>query len=312
MAMHDDEIPISTDTLRQLIADQFPEWGAETVVELHGAGTDHAIFRIGTARAARLRLRRSSPSTVAAELEHQTTAMRELAAASPVPAPVPIAIGAPSHDYPLPWMVQSWLPGEVATPLDLGDSTDLAQDMARLVAAFRSTPTRGRRFSGSGRGGDLADSDRWMEICFSESADLLDVPRLAALWAGFRLLPRVQPDAMTHGDLIPSNILLHENRLVGILDTGGFSAGDPSLDLVAAWHLFDHDARAVFRESLGVDSLTWQRGAAWAFQQAMGLVWYYRVSHPMMAQLGRCTLTRICNDAELLETLPHVRRATPG
>lgn len=312
MVMHDDEIRISADTVRRLILDQFPEWSAENVVRLRSAGTDNAIFRIGTARAARFRLRGSSPDAVDAEIQHEASAMREFAGISSISAPLPLAIGRPNDQYPFPWTVQSWVPGEVATPLGSAASEGLALEMAELVAAFRSAPIEGRRFSGSGRGGDLADSDQWMDTCLSKSADLLDVPRLATMWAQFRLLPRVQPDAMTHGDLIPSNILLRENQLVGVLDTGGFSAADPSLDLIPAWHLFDHDARAVFRAALGIELLEWQRGAAWAFQQAMGLVWYYRVSHPMMAQLGRCTLSRICNDAELLETLPHVRRATPG
>ena len=32
---------------------------------------------------------------------------------------------------------------------------------------------------------------------------------------------------------------------------------------------------------------------AWAFQQAMGLVWYYLDSNPAMSQWGRRTLIRI-------------------
>lgn len=303
MTMHDDELRVSPDTVRELIRDQFPEWSNETVEQLHGAGTDNAIFRIGTTRAARFRLQGSSPQDIGADLQREATAMRELAGASPVPAPLPIAIGRPSHQYPLPWTIQSWLPGEVATPLGSANSKGLAQEIAELLDAFRSAATRGRRFAGTGRGGHLADSDKWMDTCFFESSNMLEVPRLRALWAGFRTLPRDQPDVMTHGDLIPANLLLRDNRLVGILDTGGFSAADPSLDLVVAWHLFDDEGRTAFREALDIDLLEWQRGAAWAFQQAMGLVWYYRVSNPRMAQLGRSTLTRISSDVELSRTL---------
>jgi hypothetical protein len=32
---------------------------------------------------------------------------------------------------------------------------------------------------------------------------------------------------------------------------------------------------------------------AWAFQQAMGLVWYYVESNPFMSRLGRRTIGRI-------------------
>ena len=34
-------------------------------------------------------------------------------------------------------------------------------------------------------------------------------------------------------------------------------------------------------------------GAAWAFEQAMGAVWYYVDSNPAMSSMGRRTLERI-------------------
>jgi len=53
------------------------------------------------------------------------------------------------------------------------------------------------------------------------------------------------------------------------------------------------------RTRLGSSEVEWQRGAAWAFQQAMGLVWYYRSSNPAMSALGRSTLSRIIDDLEI-------------
>jgi aminoglycoside phosphotransferase (APT) family kinase protein len=307
MAMHQDELGISTVIVQQLILEQFPEWSHEVVGQIETNGTVNAIYRIGAARTARFPLRNSDPGLVAAELRRESMAMRELLKVCPFPAPIPIALGRPGHGYPLPWAVQSWLPGEVATPGGCARSEEFAEDIADLVGALSSAPSRGRRFAGSGRGGDLADSDSWMNTCFDESRDLLDVRPLRALWARFRVLPRIQSDLMTHGDLIPANLLVHDGRLAGVLDTGGFSPADPALDLVAAWHMFDVDGRSVFRDALSIGLTEWQRGAAWAFQQAMGLVWYYRTSNPGMAQLGRSTLTRILNDDELSSTLHTVR-----
>lgn len=303
MTMHDDELRVSADTARQLILDQFPEWGDEAIEEIHGAGTDNTIFRVGRTRAARFHRRRANATVLGAELLREAAAMRELAEVAPVPTPSPIAIGRPGHQYPLPWTLQSWIPGTVATPLGSAHSRGLARQLAELIASIRAAPTRGRQFVGTGRGGDLTASDQWMDTCFSESAGLLDVPRLRAMWAEFRQLPRDQPDVMTHGDLTPPNLLLRESQLLGVLDAGGLAAADPSLDLIVAWHLFDDDGRTVLRDDLGADRLEWQRGAAWAFQQAMGLVWYYQNSNPGMAQLGRSTLARISGDLELSRTL---------
>jgi aminoglycoside phosphotransferase (APT) family kinase protein len=158
---------------------------------------------------------------------------------------------------------------------------------------MRDTDTRGRRFDGVGRGGHLPNHDEWLETCFRRSESLLDVPLLRRIWAELRALPEVDEDAMCHRDLIPPNVLVEDGRLVGVLDGGGFGPADPALDLVAAWHLLDGARRGILRRELGCGDVQWRRGMAWAFQQAMGLVWYYRESNPTMSRWGRRTLDRI-------------------
>jgi aminoglycoside phosphotransferase (APT) family kinase protein len=101
---------------------------------------------------------------------------------------------------------------------------------------------------------------------------------------------------MSHGDLIPGNVLVCGGRLTGILDVGGLGPADPALDLVAGWHLLEAGPRQVFRADLGCDDLEWERGKAWAFEQAMGAIWYYIESNPAMSRMGRRTIQRIQAD----------------
>jgi aminoglycoside phosphotransferase (APT) family kinase protein len=136
----------------------------------------------------------------------------------------------------------------------------------------RSIDTRGRVFARSGRGGDLRSHDTWMEACFQHSEELLDVPRVRRIWANLRDLPRTASDVMTHGDLIPGNVLVANGRLVGVIDVGGLGPADPALDLVGAWHLLEGGPRRALREDLASDDLEWARGRAWAFEQAMGVI----------------------------------------
>src|SRR5437764_63132 len=153
------------------------------------------------------------------------------------------------------------------------DQVDVTTDIcAAFIAALRAAETRGRLFSGENRGGVLAHHDDWMAKCFEESKGLLDVPRLRQVWSRFRELPRTGADVMSHGDLIPGNVLVAGDRLSGVLDTGGFGPADPALDLVSAWHLLRPGPREVLRRRLVCDDLEWERGKAWAFEQAMGLV----------------------------------------
>ena len=195
--------------------------------------------------------------------------------------------------------MQTWLPGTVATDDDPGESVGFAHDLADFIREVRAIDTDGRGFSGTGRGGDLRSHDDWMQTCFERSEQILDVPRLRLIWAALRVLPRSAGDVMTHGDLIPGNVLVSRGRLAGVLDVGGMGPADPALDLVAPWHLLDAGPRQVLRDDLRCEDLEWRRGQAWAFEQSMGAVWYYVRSNPAMSLMGQRTLQRIMADTSL-------------
>jgi aminoglycoside phosphotransferase (APT) family kinase protein len=293
VTMHEDQLAVGPEVVRRLVDDQCPQWRRLPVRELRSEGTVNAIFRIGDHLAARFPLVAQDPAAARATLVAEADAARELAQHSPVPTPEPVALGEPGHGYPLPWLVQTWLPGRVASVEDPGGSVRFAEDLAGLVAAMRAVDTRGRRFTGTGRGGHLPDHDEWMQLCFERSEHLVDVPGLRALWDHLRALPSVGPDVMSHGDLTPGNVLVHGGRLVGVLDGGGFGPADRALDLVGAWHLLDRGPRRRLRQALGCGDVEWGRGMAWALQQAMGLVWYYVDSNPTMSRWGMRTLDRL-------------------
>ncbi|MER7211663.1 aminoglycoside phosphotransferase family protein [Streptosporangium sp. NPDC000239] len=276
--------------------EQFPEWRGLPVTGVTHHGTVNAIFRIGDRFAARFPLQPGEVDSTRRLLEAEAEAARELAGRTRFPTPEPVALGEPGAGYPLPWSVQTWLPGVVATEEDPGESVAFAHDLADLINDLRAIDTRGRTFSGKGRGGDLRSHDAWMETCFRNSEQLLDVRRLRRMWENLRSLPREAGDVMNHSDLIPGNVLVSAGRLAGILDVGGFGPADPALDLVSAWHLLEAGPRQALRLDLRCDDLEWERGRAWAFAQAMGLVWYYLETNPVMSRMGRRTLERVLAD----------------
>jgi len=297
MPMHDDEIQVLDEDARRLVATQFPEWTDLPIRRIGSSGTVNAIFRIGDDLAARFPLRPGDPTSVRETLEIEARASAEFNRRSPFPGPTPVAIGEPGEGYRLPWSVQSWLPGIVAEDGAAAGSALFAHDLATLIASLRAADTAGRTFERGWRGGDLHSHDRWVQECLQKSTELLDVPRLATLWTYFRELPRNSPDVLSHGDLTPSNVLLTDGRLTGLLDCGGFGPADPALDLIAGWHLLDDEPRSAFREELASDDLEWERGKAWAFEQSLGAVWYYDQTNPAMSAMGYRTLSRIVANA---------------
>jgi aminoglycoside phosphotransferase (APT) family kinase protein len=296
MVMHEGQLSVTAEVARDLVGDQFPEYARLPIEPVHSEGTVNAIFRIGDQLAARFPLQPNDVDTTRRWLQTEANAARELLGRTRVPVPEPVAIGEPGAGYPLPWSIQTWVPGTTASEADASTSDPLAHDLAEFIQQVRSIDVAGRSYTGEGRGGDLRSHDNWLETCFAESTRLVDVPQLRRIWRRLRQLPRNSPDVMTHGDLIPGNVLISEGRLNGILDVGGLGPADPALDLVGAWHLLDDDRRQLLRDDLRCDDLEWERGKAWALQQAMGAIWYYIESNPPMHRMGQRTLERILAD----------------
>lgn len=291
--MHPDQLVVTVDMVRALVDEQFSDWRGLKIEPVASAGTVNALFRIGERLSARFPLEPGNTTSVRHRLQSEADAARMLLGRTRFNTPEPIALGAPGAGYPLPWAVQTWVPGVVASGVDRGSSDDLARDLAEFITGVRAIGTGGKIFDGVGRGGDLSSHDDWIGRCLAQSARLFDVAPFRRLWADLRTLPRESADSMTHGDLIPGNVLVGLGRLVGVIDVGGLGPADPALDLVCAWHLFDKPARQALRSALKCDDLEWERGKAWAFEQAMGVVWYYVQSNPSMSEIGRRTLQRI-------------------
>jgi aminoglycoside phosphotransferase (APT) family kinase protein len=89
----------------------------------------------------------------------------------------------------------------------------------------------------------------------------------ADVWTrGLSAAPWNGPPLWIHGDLHPANLVALGSRLVGIIDFGDVTAGDPAYDLAVAWLAFDRVGRAEFIAATGdrYDAATWVRAAGWA------------------------------------------------
>ena len=296
--MHEGQLDVTVALVEGLVKEQFPDWSGLAVRAVVSHGTVNAVFRIGDGLAARLPIQPGEAADVRRELEGEAEAARRLHAMSPYPTPEPVAIGEPTAGYPLPWAVQTWVDGTIAYDAEVAGSSAFAEDLARFVLALRAQPTEGRVFTGPWRGGLLTSQDGWVADCLERSRGMIDVDALTKLWADLRTTPRTEPDAWTHRDLMPGNLLAENGRLAGVIDVGMFTVSDPAMDLQPAWNLFDPTARAAFRTALGSDEDEWRRGMGWSFAQAIGCLWYYVDTNPVMSRTAHQTLTALLEAAQ--------------
>lgn len=295
--MHEGQLDVTVALVEGLVQEQFPQWSGLPVRAVPSHGTVNALFRIGDGLVARLPILPGEADVLQRELEDEAAAARRLRAMSPYPTPEPVAIGAPAPGYPQPWAVQTWIDGTIAYDADVAGSTGFAEDLARFVLALRAAPTEGRVFTGSWRGGVLTSQDEYVADGLERSRGMIDVDALARLWAELRTTPRTEPDGWTHRDLMPGNLLVKDGRLAGVIDVGTFTVSDPAMDLQPAWNLLDPTARAAFRTALGSDDDEWRRGMGWSFAQAIGCLWYYVETNPVMSRTAHHTLTALLKAA---------------
>jgi aminoglycoside phosphotransferase (APT) family kinase protein len=268
-----------------------PAYADAPVRRLPSSGSTNALFRLGEDLLVRLPRQPGGSATISKE----TTWLPVLGPLLPVSVPDVVAVFEPDREYPERWSVVRWIDGahpEVVDPDTAVDPRreDLAKNLATVMRALRQAevPTGAVNIPHlhSYRGEPLATMDQAtrgnIERCRSLEDFDFDLDAAEQNWADAMKLPgaadRTTP-RWYHGDLAAENLLVRDGALTAVLDFGGLSVGDPTVDLVVAWEVLDPPARELFRRQVGVDDATWLRGRAWALSITL-MIWYYWATMP--------------------------------
>ncbi|GAB6904151.1 aminoglycoside phosphotransferase family protein [Kineosporia succinea] len=284
------DVEITTDDIRQLLAEQHPDLAHEPITVLAN-GWDNVMARIGDGLVARLPRREQAAALVHAE----QTWLPELAPRLPLPIPVPVRTGVPTPGYPYPWSLTPWLPGSPAVTatgeFTEADSHRVATELAAFLGALhRPAPTQAPR--NPFRGVDLP-ARRPLDERNAASAGASAGFLMELIDRGTAAEPWAHEPVWLHGDLHPANLLITGRGIGAVIDFGDLTAGDPATDLAVAWMLLPAPARARFwaeyahRAPLSGKSLE-IRARAWA--AAFALVFLaHSADNPQMAAIGAAT-----------------------
>ena len=294
--MHADEVDTDISLVGRLVAAQFPRWADLPIEPVRSAGTDNAIYRLGTDMAVRLPRVERATSTLEKELRW----LSRLAPLLPLAIPVPLASGMPAEGYPWHWSVYRWLEGENATLERIADPREAATSLARFVAALQRIdatdgPPPGEH--NSFRGVPLATRDESTRAAIASLGGAIDGGAVTAAWEAALRAPKWErAPVWIHGDLDSRNLLVEQGRLSAVIDFGCLGVGDPACDVMTAWAYLPASSRDVFRAALSVDAATWARGRGWALSWALIALPYYKDTNPVFAGIARHAIDQVLAD----------------
>jgi aminoglycoside phosphotransferase (APT) family kinase protein len=291
--MHDDEVGTDAGLVARLLAAQFPKWANLPIEPVPSAGTDNALYRLGSNMA--VRMPRIDWAVNAVDREHQW--LPKIAPFLPLAIPTPLGQGEPGEGYPYPWSVYPWLEGENPAVGQLADPDGLATDLARFVHALQSVDaTGGPRGS---RGVPLEQRESPTRAAIRVLQGTVDTTAVTMAWDAALEVPAWSgPPVWAHGDLSPGNLLMINGRLTAVIDFGTLGVGDPAVDLIVAWNLLPVASREVYRSALNVEDATWLRGRGWALSIALIQLPYYHHKNPVLADTARYVIAEVLADVQ--------------
>ncbi|HET6965499.1 MAG TPA: aminoglycoside phosphotransferase family protein [Acidimicrobiales bacterium] len=293
MRWPDAEVPIDEDLVRRLLHDQHPDL-AGLPLHLCDAGWDNVMWRLGDSLAVRLPRRQVAADLVVKEQRW----LPELAPDLPLPVPVPLRKGRPDVAYPWYWSVVPWLDG---SPGDRTPITEVGASATRLGAFLRAMhrPAPADAPYNPYRSGTVGSRADTFEQRLAKLAGYVDVDRTRAVWdAAVASRLHASEPLWVHGDLHPANTLVDRGLLAAVIDFGDLCAGDPAVDIGAAWMSLPDAGMPAFWDAYGTpDADLVRRSMGWAVLFGLMLLEIGLEGRPTYADVGRATLARMVRSA---------------
>lgn len=258
--MHTTENNIDVVFAQKLLQSQFPHWANVSIELASSIGTDNIVFKLGDDACMRL------PRTIQAseQIIKEQIWLPKLATLLPFEIPAVLGKGMPDALFDLPWSIYSWLDGKNAYEKPIVNKNQLAIDLSCFINSLQQIDIVDAPLSP--RGMPLSTRDDVFRKSVISLKNDFDIEKITKIWDESLRLPAWSKSLVwLHSDLLPTNIVVKNDCLSGVIDFGMMGIGDPAVDTISAWSMLSQDSRKVFRAALDVDDATWLRGQGWAF-----------------------------------------------
>lgn len=277
---------------QDLIKSQFPQFAKLPIVAMISAAEDHKLFRLGE----NMIIRMPKFDWAADSIKNEIFFSTELAKQIKTSISYPMHIGLPSKIYPWHWVITPWYDGAAAQFEKNNEYANIAIELSNFLNQMHEANIINSRESKRNISlNELQDQ-------FYESINQLEQEAnrfiIKDIWQ--EITNEKSPSNikfLIHGDLLPSNILIKDNRLTAIIDFSDIGLGDPICDLIIAWSIFNKESRLAFKNNLKyIDESTWRRGKAWSLAKAIIMLAYFQDKSLKISLLARRIRDNILKD----------------
>jgi aminoglycoside phosphotransferase (APT) family kinase protein len=255
---------ISSETVRQLIENQFPQLSPVTV-RMEGEGWDNTVYRVNETYIFRFPRRKVAVDLITVENALLPAIYRLL----PIPVPNPVYVGVSSERYPFPFSGYRGLDGVPPYVVDLTDEqrAKSAHLLGRFLRALHQIPadqavTMGATDSDTIGRMDLEKRVPMFHTKLAQAKQFGLIDDEAAMIQAIEGLPTdiTARPVLVHGDLNFRNFLVGVDGVVsGIIDWGDVHIGQAAMDLTIAFSFLPHSARDAFRNAYGhISDVDWK------------------------------------------------------
>ncbi|MFM7187048.1 MAG: aminoglycoside phosphotransferase family protein [Armatimonadota bacterium] len=256
------------DQVRAMVTKQFPEWTGLEIRPVDVSGWDNRTFHLGET----LLVRMPSAIHYVAQVDKEQEWLPTLSRFISLSIPAPVAKGAPCAEFPQPWSIYRWIPGETLASNTNIDQMALARALAGFLRELQAISISGAPRPGPHcfyRGAHLDVYDAETRQALDALADSVDVDAASAVWNRALESPYQGKPVWFHGDIAPGNLLLTGGRLSAVIDFGCCGVGDPACDLAFAWTDLQPAARERFLSDVGSGDEMTSRAMGWALWKAL-------------------------------------------
>lgn len=250
----DTNYPISPSQARQLIKEQFPYIGIESI-RLLGEGFDNTVIQVDEAYVFRFPRKDSARDLLLTENQ----LLPAIAGKLPLSIPEPIFFGKPTAMYPYPFTGYKLVRGKAPKQESLISKVESARKLAFFLKELHQFPTWQAEECGV-----KLDNLRKLDIEFrlkimediiklvEQSGYYEQVDDVRAFMEKAQPIERNVQPVLVHGDIHIRNVLLDESGVLsGIIDWGDVHLGDYAIDLSFLYSYFPLEVRQEFFKIYG-------------------------------------------------------------